>query len=147
MKDSDGAGPAAPTARATLRVVAAVVWRGDAILLTQRPAGGAHPLLWEFPGGKIEPDETAEAAVVREIQEELGVRATPLDRLAVHRHAYPGGPHVEITFVRCMLDDVPFVSHPAVQAWRWVRPADVDLVQVLAGDHAFLRSLGAGEVG
>src|SRR5574341_618676 len=69
--------------RRRVRVAAAVVWRDGRLLLTQRPAGGPLGLQWELPGGKIEEGETPEHALVREVREELGVRATPLDVLAV----------------------------------------------------------------
>ena len=54
-------------------VSAAVIKNGDKVLLCQRPKGKRHELLWEFPGGKIEPNETEEDCVIREIQEELDV--------------------------------------------------------------------------
>ena len=55
-----------------IRVVAAVVWRDGRVLMTRRPPGGPLGLKWEFPGGKLEPGETAEQALVRELREELG---------------------------------------------------------------------------
>ena len=51
-----------------IRVAAAVVWSGSLLLMTQRAAGGALGLMWEFPGGKIERDETPEQAIVREVR-------------------------------------------------------------------------------
>ena len=53
-------------------VVAALIWEGDRFLACQRPPDKARGLLWEFVGGKVEPGETKEAALVRECQEELG---------------------------------------------------------------------------
>jgi len=126
-----------------IRVVAAVVWRDDRVLLTQRPPHAEHALQWEFPGGKIEAGETVEQAVVREIREELGVAARAIETLATSRHAYPQGREVEIVFVRCALDPEPLSTSRAVHALRWIEPANIDLDGVLAGDHAFLESLGA----
>lgn len=57
-----------------IRVVAAVATRGDTYLVCRRPADKRHGDLWEFPGGKLEPFETVEAAAHRELQEELGVQ-------------------------------------------------------------------------
>ena len=54
-------------------VVAALIWNGDKFLICQRPAHKARGLLWEFVGGKVEPGETKEQALVRECQEELAV--------------------------------------------------------------------------
>jgi 8-oxo-dGTP diphosphatase len=126
-----------------LRVAAAVAWRDDALLLTQRPPGGALGLLWEFPGGKIEVGESPEAAVIRELREELGVEAIVHETMHVHTHRYPHGLEVEIHFVRCSLASVDFAPSAEVHAVRWVRPAEVALGEVLAADREFLVSLGA----
>ena len=127
-----------------VRVAAAVVWRDARLLLTQRPPGGPLGLQWELPGGKIEHGETPEHALVREIREELGVCATPLDVLAVETHEYPHGLEVELVFVRCEVDSFDFAPSPAVHALCWVAPAAIDLGTVLAGDREFLRHLTAG---
>ena len=63
------------------KVSAAVIKDGDKILLCQRPKGKRHELLWEFPGGKIEPNETEEDCIIREIQEELAVTLGNLKKL------------------------------------------------------------------
>lgn len=126
-----------------IRVVAAVVWRGARVLMTQRPPHADHALQWEFPGGKIEAGESVEQALIREIREELGVAARAIETLATTRYAYPGGREVEIVFVRCALDAEPLSTSRAVHALRWIEPANVDLDGVLAGDHALLESLGA----
>ena len=126
-----------------IRVVAAVVFQNDALLLTQRSPGDALALQWELPGGKIEPGETPEHALVREIREELGVGATTLEVLEVDTHDYPHGLEVEVVFVRCALDSMAFTPSAAVHAVRWVPPAAIDLSTVLAGDREFLKSLGA----
>lgn len=129
--------------RSRVRVAAAVAWADGRVLLTQRPPGGALGLAWEFPGGKIEDGESPEHALVREIHEELGVSARALEVLEVDTHDYPHGLEVEITFVRCVLDSQDFRPSPAVHAVRWIRPEDVNLAEVLAGDRDLLRSLGA----
>ena len=126
-----------------VRVAAAVVRRGEALLLTQRPPGGPLGLQWELPGGKIEEGETPEHALVRELREELGVAARALQLLEVVTHDYAHGLEVEIVFVRCELDSFEFRPSPEVHAVRWVNPAEVDVGEVLAADREFLRSLGA----
>ncbi len=129
-----------------VRVVAAVVRDGELLLLTQRPPVGPLGLQWEFPGGKIEPGETPEHALVREVHEELGVEASTHEVLAVHAHDYD---HlsVEITFIRATLASFEFKPSVAVHAWRWLAPHDVPLSEVLEADRDFLRAMGARDEG
>jgi len=137
-------GPGVPTQhRHRVRVVAAVVWSENRLLMTQRPPGGPLGLQWEFPGGKIEEGESPEHAIGREIHEELGVDARPLELLEVETHDYPHGLEVEIFFIRCSLASFVFRRGVGIHDVRWWRPEDVDLTQVLAGDRDFLLSLGA----
>lgn len=126
-----------------VRVAAAVVWDGPLLLMTQRPPGGPLGLQWEFPGGKLEPGESAESALEREIHEELGVRGTAHETLTMHTHDYAHGMRVEIIFVRCTLESHAFRPSRAVHASRWTLPAEVQVNEVLEGDRDFLLSLGA----
>jgi 8-oxo-dGTP diphosphatase len=68
------------------------------VLFAQRPTGKAYAGHWEFPGGKIETDETIEAASIREIEEELGIRIASVESLTSERFSYPHA-HVELNFV------------------------------------------------
>ena len=138
-------GPAgeAPGAGRRIRVVAGVARRGEEILLTQRPPGGRHALMWEFPGGKIEPGESPEAALARELREELGVDCAPGRVLDTCRHDYPSGLRVEIVFIECDLLSLTFEPSEAVHAARWIRPAEVDPGEILAADRGFLAVLSA----
>jgi 8-oxo-dGTP diphosphatase len=76
----------APTRR--VRVVAALIRRGESILIQRRPEGAARAGLWEFPGGKTEAGESDEAALARECDEELGVTVEVGPRLWESEHAY-----------------------------------------------------------
>ena len=71
-------------------VVAALIWKGDQFMICQRPAHKARGLLWEFVGGKVEPGETREEALVRECREELAGR-TPDAGAPRHPIYHPGG--------------------------------------------------------
>ena len=108
-------------------VSAAVIERDDAFLLTRRAADTHLGGRWEFPGGKVEPGETLDATLVREIREELGcdVEVGPL--LLTTRHAYPDV-HVELHFFSARLVGEPLPQ--LGQEMQWVpraaaRPAAV----------------------
>ena len=70
-------------------VVAALIWDNDKFMICQRPAHKARALLWEFVGGKVEPGETKEQALIRECQEELAVTLTVDDVFMDVVHEYP----------------------------------------------------------
>ena len=70
-------------------VVAALIWDEDRFMACQRPAHKARGLLWEFVGGKVEPNETKEEALIRECQEELGVTVAVEDVFMEVTHEYP----------------------------------------------------------
>ena len=70
-------------------VVAALIWDNNRFLACQRPSHKARGLLWEFVGGKVEPGETRESALIRECKEELGVTVVPGDVFMEVTHEYP----------------------------------------------------------
>ncbi len=83
-----------------LTVVAAVMEREGQVLIAQRKRTGQHPLKWEFPGGKVESGETPEAALARELEEELGVRAQVGKEIARYEYQYPGRWPILLMFYR-----------------------------------------------
>lgn len=106
-------------------VVGALILRGESVLIAQRPEGKSQALLWEFPGGKIEPDETPEASLAREIAEELGVRIAVGPHFQTVHHRYPAGPEVHLD---CYLVRIVAGEPQALQCrdWRWVTAAELD---------------------
>ncbi len=70
-------------------VVAGLIWQEERVLICQRPAHKARGLLWEFPGGKVEPGETRQQALVRECREELGVTLEAGELFMEVTHTYP----------------------------------------------------------
>lgn len=127
--------------RVVLVAAAALIDADGRVLLAQRPPGKAMAGLWEFPGGKVETDETPEAALIRELDEELGIstHASCLAPLSFASHAYPGF-HLLMPLFACRRWQGSPTSREG-QALRWVRvqdlrdypmpPADVPLVAVL----------------
>ena len=85
-----------------LEVVAALIWKEDQFLICQRPENKSRPLLWEFPGGKVEPGETKEAAILRECREELGCDLTVGSMFYEVTHAYPER-SIHLTLFHCFL--------------------------------------------
>jgi len=92
------------------------------VLLAQRPAGKSMAGLWEFPGGKVEPGETPEAALIRELREELGIDTwqSCLAPLTFASHGYPDF-HLLMPLFACRRWD-GIVQGREAQALVWVRP-------------------------
>src|SRR5580698_5684213 len=84
-------------------VVAGVLEDRGKILICRRRGDQTHPLKWEFPGGKLEEGESPEAALVRELHEELGIHATPGGELMRYEFAYPGKEPILLIFLRAAM--------------------------------------------
>lgn len=98
-------------------VTAAVIWRGEQVLLAQRPPQGLLGGLWEFPGGKQEPGESLEEALQREIREELGTTIGVGEKVGVFRHAYS---HFRVTlhaFHCCLVGGEPQPLEATALEW------------------------------
>ena len=95
------------------------------VLLAQRPEGKAMAGLWEFPGGKVEPGETPETALIRELHEEIGVDtwASCLAPLTFASHSYETFHLLMPLFVCRKWEGMP--TGREGQALKWVRPADL----------------------
>lgn len=122
-----------------VRVVCAVILRRGRVLAARRKPGGAHPPLFEFPGGKIKAGETPFEAIRREIIEELGLTLRPLRVGPAVRHRYPER-CVELIPVLC---DRPrgclrLCDHSEVQ---WILPAQWESVEWLEADRKLIRKI------
>jgi 8-oxo-dGTP diphosphatase len=114
-------------------VVCALIGRGGRVLVARRPAHKHLPFKWEFPGGKVEPGETAGAAIVREIREELGCEFVIDRALPRFTHAYAE-----------TIEMIPFSGHLAPgspephphehSAIEWVAPENLDHYDLAAAD-------------
>lgn len=127
------------------QVVAALIVKDDKILICQRTRHQPMPLKWEFPGGKIEPEEPPEDALRRELEEELGIRAELGPRVAVIRHTYANDSAVELQFY-------------LVERWEgelqnrifrdvvWVTREEMPTYDFLEADITLIKNLAAGKI-
>jgi 8-oxo-dGTP diphosphatase len=123
-----------------IRVVAAVVRRGDTILLTRRPDRPGRPGQWEFPGGKVEPGEAEPDALRRELREELGCEAEVGALLLRHFHRYPDL-EVDLAFYACALPPGAEPEPLAVAEIAWARAGTLASYDFLEADRAVLDSI------
>lgn len=123
-----------------VRVVAAVIRRGDDYLVCQRPAAKRHGGLWEFPGGKLQPGESLAAAAGRELREELGVEVTATGAV-LHVAADPGSAFV-LEFLEVTIRGTPRPTEHAQVAW--VPAAALGALPLCPGDRAFVAARLAG---
>ena len=104
-------------------VVAALIWDGDRFLICQRPAHKARGLLWEYVGGKVEPGETKQAALIRECREELGVTITVGDVFMDVVHEYPDiTVHLTLFHAQIVSGEIRLLEHNAV---AWITPDEI----------------------
>lgn len=120
-------------------VVAAIIWDGERFLACQRPAHKARGLLWEFVGGKVEPGETKQAALIRECREELAVTVEVGDVFMEVTHEYPDLTVHLTLFCARIADGVPQrLEH---QALRWITVDEIDTFPFCPADEQILQRL------
>lgn len=124
-------------------VVAALIWDGDRFMICQRPAHKARGLLWEFVGGKVEPGESLEAALVRECREELGVTVRPGDVYMQVLHQYPDL-LVRLTVLNATIarGEVQRLEHNDI---RWITPQEIPNYPFCPADEDILAKLQSGK--
>lgn len=104
-------------------VVAALIWDGDRFLICQRPEHKARGLLWEYVGGKVEPRETKQEALVRECKEELDVTITVGDIFMDVVHEYPDiTVHLTLFHAQIVSGEIRLLEHNAV---AWITPDEI----------------------
>jgi len=117
-----------------LVVAVALVDADGRVLIAQRPEGKSMAGLWEFPGGKIEADESPEDALIRELSEELGiaVKEACLAPFTFASHSYPDFHLLMPLYVCRRWEGIPQPRHHA--ALKWVRPKDMKDYPMPAAD-------------
>jgi 8-oxo-dGTP diphosphatase len=125
-----------------VQVVAAILENDGRILICRRTPQQSHPLKWEFPGGKVEPGETPEEALERELEEELALRGAAGEEITRYQHTYPGKDTILLIFFRVR----KFAGEPrnvVFHEMRWEPPAKLAEFDFVEGDLEFIRGLSA----
>jgi 8-oxo-dGTP diphosphatase len=141
-KPPQASGKIARTARL---VVAALILRGDEVLICQRRPDQAMALKWEFPGGKVEDGESAEEALARELQEELGITAEIGRRIVHTSHTYRSGGTLDLQFfvVHTFQGEI---TNRIFNDLRWCSLRDLPQYDFLTADRALIHDLAAGKL-
>lgn len=130
-------------------VVAALILRqteaGREILICQRRPDQPMSLKWEFPGGKIEEGETSEAALTRELNEELGIHATLGKSVARVRHRYRNGGVIDLEFFTVTSFDGA-IENRIFNDIRWTSLKSLPQYDFLAADHGLVQDLADGKI-
>ena len=128
-------------------VVAAVIERGDRrLLIGQRRRSDTSPLKWEFPGGKVQNGEAPDAALARELREELGVTLTKCVEIGRVRHQYPQvAEELEIRFFAAAFAE-PEVAPTSFEQVAWVLPRELGEYDFLAANARLIAELATGRI-
>ena len=104
-------------------VVAALIWDQDKFMICQRPAHKARGLLWEFVGGKVDPGETMEEALIRECREELNITVAVGNIFTQVIHEYPDI-HIRLTLFHCSITEgtPELLEHNDL---KWIHPRQI----------------------
>jgi len=127
------------------RVVAGLIVKDGKLLVCQRTRHQTMPLKWEFPGGKIEEGEQPRDALRRELEEELGIRATVGDEVKRIQHEYPNGGMVELRFF-IVREYQREIENRIFRDMQWAEPKDLPAFDFLEADLTLVRDLAAGKL-
>ena len=124
-----------------LLVTAAVIFDGDKVLITRRPDGKRHPGFWEFPGGKVDPGESPEQALCRELREELDAEIEVNGIYEVVYHRYDWGPVLILAYACQLMTDS--LRNLGVAEHRWILPRELPNFNILPADQPLIDRLNA----
>ena len=139
MREKGKLGAADGMEKKATEVVAALIWDGSRFLICQRPAHKARGLLWEFVGGKVEPGESKEDALIRECREELAVTISAGEVFMEVDHDYPDL-NVHLTlFNAAIIEGTPqMIEHNDIQ---WITVTEIPQYEFCPADEEILRKL------
>ncbi len=127
-----------------LTVVAGLILRDSKILVCQRRRDDTHSMQWEFPGGKIEPGETPQEALKRELHEELGIECTIGRELFRSRHSYRGSnPQLLLIFFQALVDHTAQMQNLVFEGFEWAEPSALPNYHFLQADQEFVALLAS----
>ena len=128
-----------------ITVAAGILKQDGRILICQRKRGGAFPLQWEFPGGKVEAGEDAQSCLRRELHEELAIEAEIGPEVSAFQYTYPNGFQVNLVFLR-VSGYAGELSNQAFEQIRWVESNDLLDYDFLEADRALVARIARGEL-
>lgn len=127
-------------------VVAGIIVRDSRLLICQRHRSGSSPLKWEFPGGKVEPGEDFNAALARELSEELGIRAVIGREIWRTTYCYPGQrePLLVVFHLADAGSQSPQMDPASFEQIAWVLPAELGAFDFLPANAELIAKLVSG---
>ena len=122
-----------------VEVVAGLIWKDGRFMICQRPKDKARALLWEFVGGKIEPNESGEDALIRECKEELDIVVKPLDVFCDVVHTYPDiVVHLTLYNAEILSGEPRLLEHNDL---RWITADEIDNYEFCPADVEILERI------
>jgi 8-oxo-dGTP diphosphatase len=127
------------TEKVMTEVVAALIWDNDKFMICQRPAHKARGLLWEFVGGKVEPGETKEQALIRECREELAITLSVGDVFMDVIHEYPDlTVHLTLFNATISAGEPQKLEHNDI---KWITPSEISNHDFCPADVEILKKI------
>ena len=127
-----------------IEVVAALIWQDDKFMICQRPAQNTRGLLWEFVGGKVEPGETKEQALIRECREELAITLSVEDVFMDVVHEYPDLTVHLTLFNATIAEGKPQkLEHNDIQ---WITPSEIPNYEFCPADKEILEKIKEAKI-
>jgi 8-oxo-dGTP diphosphatase len=125
------------------KVAVGIIERDGTILICQRKSGGRYGLKWEFPGGKLEPGETVEQCLKRELFEELSIHADGFELFDTRNAFYADGGMFEVAYCR-VRSVTGEMRNNVFEDLRWVRPDELHSLDILEGNRPIIEMLAGG---